>query len=92
MARIMHDDNTDIYRMRVTREWEDGSQFATAYGPHDSPQHARDWNTSRTYRDMPARLEKQKLELVEVCGGLMLGWVTIKVTYTNGGEGVEWGA
>lgn len=89
MARIMSVDQVDIYRMLVTRQRADGRQYQTAYGPHDASGMARDWDAKGFLGALPARREKQKLAATDY---MTLKWVTIKTTYTNGGEEVEWNA
>jgi len=92
MARTMNIDNTDIYRMVVDYKYyrePDSSIFQDVYGPHDSSNQARDHDG---YRKGPARLRKQKLKPTDLRDlypdGLV--WQTIKTTYTNGGEDVNW--
>lgn len=95
MARTMNVDQTDIYRMLVTRRGEDGRQRQTAYGPHDMSNMARDWETKGYVGSLPARQEKQQLMAwirfdEHDSPYSVLEWTTIRTTYTNGGEGVEW--
>lgn len=93
MARIMSVDNTDIYRMLVTRKMDGGKSFQTAFGPHDVSSAARDYTFNSYWGNEPARREKQKLMVVPKGGyDIKLEWVTVKTTYANGGEEVEWDA
>lgn len=84
MARTMRDDNTEIYRMRVSFLQGNGKQGMEIYGPHDQSNQARNhyW-TGFTVR----REEKQMLRPDE---NGQLYWHTIRTKYFNGGEGVEW--
>lgn len=90
----MNVDQTDIYRLLVSRERRLDGQFRTAYGPYDDPSSARDWGSGLK---LPTKQEKQVLMATAFCEGFgeraaELEWVTIKTTYTNGGEDVDWDA
>ncbi len=94
MARTMRVDSIDIYRavvdvLHVGDQWIDGRRVSTTvYGPHDNSQHARSWN-SYWDRDKPTRMQKQKLTARYDADPIMF-WNTVKTTYTNGGEDVNW--
>jgi len=87
MARVMADDCTEIYRMRVTRQFKSGSQVVEVYGPHAQSNQARNYDVwdSRT----PRREEKQSLRPDE---NNQLYWDTIRTAYYAGGENVNWDA
>lgn len=87
MARIMSVDSTEIYRMLVTRKMDNGKSFQTAFGPHGASSSARDYTFNSYWGDQPARKEKQKLVATDY---MTLKWITIKTTYTDGGEDVDW--
>ena len=97
MARTMSIDNTDIYRTVVDQlfrgDLEADAIQTTTYGPHDSKSSNRDYTDSEWARSLrrsgPRRITKQQLDID--MGGEHLVWATYSVTYTNGGEDVNWG-
>lgn len=90
MARTMNIKTVDIYRAVVQSREASGRIYTTVFGPHDASNQARnqwsDWNR------VPVRVQKQKLiaQYDEVDQEPFLMWDTIKTTYANGGEGVDW--
>lgn len=87
MARVMHEDDVNIYRMKVEIKLDGGKVITKYYGPHDASCQARDHSLHCDLN--PKRLTKQMLRPDENC---QLYWCDFKVTYRNGGELVDWDA
>jgi hypothetical protein len=85
-------DSTDVARALVDKLYPSGAVSTKAYGPYAGSTSCRDMEP---HGARPTRVRKQKLtawadEDYYGTPDSGLTWKTIKTTYTNGGEDVEW--